>query len=379
MRKFIFIPALLGLLLTGACGHKEYDTENLDPEMTLFENGMMVPIGSVGPFRMELAMKPLGAWMSKTLGLPEDVLSINGETGLLQFTFTSSPIEENMYKLAMKTGDNAEPYTWVPGGLYSSSAFGMVLSLFKIGLANQTVRISALSPFRNTTSIHGDLVLKVPYGSGEHTETISLQDVELPKYAGEKELAFFTLPADCKDNPTVTSSDLTITLPAHFGDQVYEGGIFKVNSRNSANLMVNPGFEISLPLSLDVNLPLGQFNLKEAKVEVELESTIPIQIGLSELQAKDEEGVQDENIEIISDVLIKGGKPETPASSTIILNIKTLDGTAIPDIKKMGVKIQAKAVEGCENVLLAGDQGVKVKKSHIIISGGITLFSHEQK
>lgn len=73
MKRLNWIPGLLLLSLLGCQGHMEYDTERLDPEVTLFEKGLVVPVGSAGPFSMELALEPIVNF----LGNPRFALAVN--------------------------------------------------------------------------------------------------------------------------------------------------------------------------------------------------------------------------------------------------------------------------------------------------------------
>ena len=71
MKKLNLIPGLLLLALAcaGCQGHKEYDIDQVNLQMTLFEDGLVVPVGSAGPFTAELALKPIDSFLTKLDGL----------------------------------------------------------------------------------------------------------------------------------------------------------------------------------------------------------------------------------------------------------------------------------------------------------------------
>lgn len=375
MKKLNLIPGLLLLALAcaGCQGHKEYDIDQVNLQMTLFEDGLVVPVGSAGPFTAELALKPIDSFLT-TLGLPEGVLKID-DKGLLQLDMTSHLEEFNLYQVALETGDKDEPYAWEPGYVAGSPLMGMLMPMIGFYLMDQTYQVTASSRLRNEVPVNGHITVS----SDElFTKEFNIENVAIPRYGDPKELAQFSLPDICKSSSArVTFSDLKVTLPAHFGDRISGDGMFRFSVVHKAHMAIDPKFALNLDIPLNVNIPLAQFSLSEVTVGVELESTVPMQIVIERLQAKDEKGEVLENLEITSDIQIAAGSPASPVSSAISLHIKSLDESPIPDINNLLVSFVGKGTENFSDVLLASNQGVSVKHASITISGGVTLFSHE--
>ena len=84
-----------------------------------------------------------------------------------------------------------------------------------------------------------------------------------------------------------------------------------------------------------------------------------------------------ENLSITTEGILAGGSEESPATSSLMLHIKSLDGQPIPDITSLLLSGRLEAVPGLENVLLSFNQGIYLKHSSIKVVGGINLFGHE--
>ena len=143
---------------------------------------------------------------------------------------------------------------------------------------------------------------------------------------------------------------------------------------HQSNVSVGPDFDMDLPtITIPVNLNLGAVGFSDAQVTLELESTLPIRVTILEMSVPDQE-----NLSISAEGVLEGGSPEAPASSTLTLNVKTLDGRPIPNISSLVVSANIAAVPGLEDVILSVRQGLYLKHSSMKVTGGITLFGHEE-
>ena len=376
----MYVPMLGLLLLAGACQtNMEYDISNglLDKEVTLFENELVVPVGSAGPFCLDLLIGQLSSFLAD-LGLPKDIVSV-GEDGNLLMKAGVNVYDENFYRLAIRNGDNDEPYIWEPGDEDMSPALSTLLPMVGVTLHNQSFILEASSPLRTAVPMSGKITLKC--SSGEETsfqKEVVLQDFSLPRSGESVVLAEFQVPEAYTDHDTkILLIEPKVTLPEHFGKQVSGEGNFSCILTQKVNISLGDKFSLPLPLDLKVNLPLSKAHLRAATVTMALENTLPLNLEVQQVNALDADGKEVSNIEIVPDIRLAGGSVGAPSTSLIALGIKTKDGSEIPDIKRISIKLKASSAPGLGNVLLSAKQGVSVNYSTIKINGGITLFRNE--
>ena len=375
IKRFLWvIPLLLLLLATGCSKSRIYDVENgVDPEVTLFEKSLVVPVGSAGPFTLELARKPLADFLSN-LGLTEEVLSAD-ENGKVLLSMTEEPFEHNLYKLALSMEDNEEPYIWEPDVDGSSPMLSFLCSYLSIYQHNQRLDLYASTGLRDAVPVKGclDVMCMDEDYEVSYMDEVEL-DLTLPSYANEHPLGGFQLPESLTaSTPYVSFSGLEVTLPAHFRRRIVDDGTFSIQMKYGANVSLGEGFGMGLPaITIPANLPLGKIGFNHADINLELESTLPIQLEIEELSVPD-----NENLSITAEGILAGGSEESPATSSLMLHIKSLDGQPIPDITSLLLSGRLEAVPGLENVLLSFNQGIYLKHSSIKVVGGINLFGHE--
>lgn len=371
-KRLLRLTPLLVLLLVAGCNKSRsiYDLDKgVDPEVTLFGKSLVVPVGSAGPFTLELVKQPMGGFLS-SLGLPEETLSAD-ENGLVLFSMTEEVFSENLYQLAMSMEDNGDPYLWEPDLSSYSPMLCFLLSFLSINTHNQRLDLYASSAMMNAVPVLGSLKLVC---RDEEYEVATDVDVKLPSYASESLLGSFQLPESLDAaTPYVSFPGLTATLPAHFRRRIVDDGTFSIQLKYGANISLGEGFSLDLPdIPIPVNLPLGGIGFNHADIKLELESTLPIRITIEKLSVPD-----NENLSIIAEGVLEGGSEQSPATSGLTLHIESRDGEPIPDINSLLLSGELSAVPGMEDIPLSFKQGFYLKHSSIKVVGGINLFGHE--
>lgn len=375
VKRFIWVVLLLLLLAAAGCGKSRiYDVENgVDPEVTLFEKSLVVPVGSAGPFTLELAKQPIGDFLS-TLGFSQDLVTAD-ENNQMQLSLTEDFVTQNLYKLALSMEENEDPYVWEPDVYPCMPALGLLLSYFSILTHRQQINLYVTSALRSAVPVKGSLDVTCLNEDYEPTYMDAMDlDVTLPSNVRHRLLVSYQLPESLTGSvPSVSFSDLEVTLPARYSRRIENEGVFSIQLEYKTNISVGEGFNMVLPeITIPVNLPLGKIGFNHADIKLELESTLPIQITLDKLAVPD-----NENLSITAEGVLEGGSEGSPVTSGLTLHIETLDGQPIPDITSLLVNGTLKAVPGLENVLLSFNQGLYLKHSSIKVIGGINLFGHE--
>ena len=374
-KNCLAVPLLLLILLGGCQRNLEYDlSDGIDSKITLFEKALVLPVGSTGPITLKVAMEPLATRLPQ-LGFPADLLKVDKD-GQLLISYTQEMTNVNFYKFALSLADNAEPYVWKPYGMTATPTMEVMLPMVGIWLHNATVAVTVGAPFSDGIWLDGTVSVVC---KGENEEVAYQDSVKLDRFAvrpydGIVQLASFRLPIVSKGSGTVVSfQDVEALLPAHLGERITGEGIYRIYLTHQANVSVGSRFNMPIPrLEIPVHLPLGAIGFKDAVIGLELENTLPAQVEITELVVPG-----NDNLSITAEGTLAGGSPATPVSSNISLHIKSLDGSPIPDIESLALQLSLSASPGHEQVLLSENQGVRLKHSYVKISGGITLFGHE--
>ena len=381
--KRVQLCLILLLPLVSGCSRQEYDIwEGMNTEMTLFEEEVSAPLGSIGPIT-------LGSFVDK-LGRMEGIGQVLGELlkvaddGLLKLETRGAIFKKNVYEVSAQLNDPGLAQAW-DAGPQSAQVDGMVTLLSYFGLVpvRQQLGISATNPLRVEVPVTSSATYRYT-GEEEHTARIPEMDrFTLPR-RGSVDIVSVSVPESVSGTmSSLDLSHLTFDLPANMLSRIADdtGNLFfSLDYVFSCGLAVGKGFK--LPLSNistgKIGLPMGQFKLKKCQLTLEVESTIPIAVGVDNvrlLRLKENEGdeaVADENIKIVSGFTIGAGSMENPATSNITVSIEALEG-CIPDIGELLLDIQLTGAPGFEKVALTTRQGVQIKSSSAVVSGGITI------
>lgn len=383
------MPAILVSALLCSCnGNLDYDTsKGINTEMTLFQEEISVPIGSIGPLTIGSALDKLntvpgiGSMVSQFIQV--------GEDGYLRMDDKGSILRINAYELEKLAADPSKPFTWNAGYQFASVG-GMVGALAMLGLktVNQHLTITASNPFFEKVPMKckASISCRAADYTTSYTAPIpELSSCQLESANAKQKLATIDIPANITDIvSTVTLEDLTFDLPEKMTSTI---------DKTSNNLLLGLSYEyycrvavgekLNLPIISGpikgVDLPLGQFRLKKCRVTVELVNTLPLSVIVKDvkvLKPVETEGAEaepDSNISITpGEIKIEGGSEEKPATSRLTLEFEAAEGT-IPDIKGLRADITIAGQPGMNAVPLTTKQGLYVKSSSAKLSGGITI------
>lgn len=379
MKHFRFC-LLLFLPLALACSRKAYDvSDGFNTDLTLFENEISVPVGSVGPFTLGLIMDKL----SQIEGIGSLLANYlkTGKDGALYLEDTGNIFSINVYELEKQLPDADTATSWNAGNrsAYIGGVFNM-LGFLGLKVANQHLVITASNPL--WASVQGSC--SPMYKSPDYSAPIDGMDsFSLPE-SKTVELASQTLP-DHLSSPVMSLelANLTLSLPANPVSRIYNNTgnlLFSFDYKYTASLAIGEAFILPLEdISLgDVNLAIGQFGLKQCQLSLELENTLPLQVKINDIvvyqpkASENEEAVVDENIVIASDFTIAGGSLEHPSTTQLNVGIEALEGT-IPDLREVHLNLSLAAQPDLGVVALSTKQGLYVKNASAKLSGGITI------
>lgn len=379
MKHFRFC-LLLFLPLALACSRKAYDiSEGFNPELTLFEDQISVPVGSIGPLTLNLVFNKLG--QTPGIGtLLADYIKI-GDDGYLNMEDSGTILSANVYELERMMPDpgvasscNAGSRSGFIGGLVG------LLDFINLKASRQKFTITATNPLYQNVAATSTSTYN---GSGLSEPIEGLASFTLPR-SSTVELVSQSLP-DSFSSPltSLRMSDVTLSLPANptsVLDDKNKNVFFSFNYKYTGTLAVGEAFSLDLgAISVgDVKLEIGQYKLKKCQLTMELENTLPMQVTIGDIvvykprASKEEEEVADENIVITSGITVAGGSPEHPATTPVTIGIEALEGT-IPDLREIEINLKIAAQPDLGIVPLSATQGLFVKNAKATLSGGITL------
>lgn len=381
--KRVQLCLILLLPLVLACSRQEYDIwEGVNTEMTLFEEEISAPLGSIGPITLGLFVDKLGK-MEGVGELLGELLKV-ADDGLLKLENRDALFKMNAYEVSAQLEDPDQAQAW-DAGYQSAYVGGMVSVLSFVGLipVQQRLEISATNPLRVDVPVTSSAIYSCT-GDEDYSAGIPEMDqFTIPK-RGSVDLVSVSVPESVSGPMTsVDLSHLTFELPANMLSRIADdtGNLFfSLDYVYSCGLAVGNNFKI--PLSNistgKIGLPMGKFKLKKCQFTLEVESTVPIAVSVDNvrlLQPKEneeDEDVADENVQIVSGFTIAAGSMENPATTSVTVSIEALEG-CIPDIGELLLDLKLSGAPGLEKVALNTQQGIQIKSSSAVVSGGITI------
>jgi len=367
------------LLAIAGCSRQEYDISNgVNKEVTLFNEQITVPVGSIGPIQLKEIMK-----LELVTSLVGDNMRI-ADDGVVWLESQSELYSVNGYALAMKAPRLGEPFTYEAGSASnSSSGLAGTLSFLGLGIANQHVTVKVLNPIMDDTAVHGTLkVFCRNWSTYEQTYSASksLEGTTLPSSGNPIVLADFDIPgSDCLGG--VELQGLKLDLPARLENNVRSSNQnFLFTYTHRGNIAVKGSFSIELPFPLNnLNLPVAQYNLHAFDVAMVLSNTLPIDVTIAEITLLNPDGSDNMDVQISGDIHLAAGSLAVPSESNIQLHVQALEGT-VPDIAGLTIKLALQGDPAFESEVLSVNQGISIKSSSVTLSGGITLDlnSHDE-
>ncbi|MBO4756724.1 MAG: hypothetical protein J5519_08200 [Bacteroidales bacterium] len=368
------------LPLVLACGRKEYDiSEGFNKDITLFQEGISVPLGSIGPLTLGSVLDML--FQIEDLGPMLAEYLIEGEDGYMKMVDSDNIFKLNVYEMEKELEDPSVPSVYDAG--YQSGFIGGLagtVGFFGLQALNQQVSFTAINPLRDKVPVS----CTAEYTCSDLTNMITgpidvLESFTIPRSRDIFTVGSFSIPEDVKLPLSYMSlEDVMLSLPSNPTERIYNntGNVFfSLDYDFTCTLGVAESFKFPLvDISVgSVNLEIGKYNLSKCNLTVELENTIPMRIAISNVRALKEDGeTVNTDIQITSDVVIAGGSFDRPATSQMTLAIESASGT-IPDIHGFKVDLELSGEPGLENTAMSARQGFYVKSSSATLSGGITI------
>ena len=376
--KNLFLSLLVLIPLCG-CSHMEYDTfRRLDKEVTLFEEGITVPVGNVGPVTVASLLH--GSDIGKTISQ----FVKEGDDGIFYIESEDVLFNGNVYELALKIPDRTQPYRWEIG-TRSTGIGGMssLLAMFGLCMPHQMLIVQELNPIMAELTLNAKASISCTASdySTSYTQEIDLTDFAVPSYYSARTLVQFDLPENVTDRVSMLElADLTLDLPENVADKVRSGTncSFVLSSTYKGFVAAGSSFTMtqSLPIN-NLNVEIGKFKLRQCQVSFDLENSLPFDVTLDSVKFLDKDGKVDPDIVFSSGVKIAGGTIEAPVTTPVTLEVKATDGS-IPDITGVEITVTIKAPEGKSNVPLSSRMGLAIKSATATLHGGITLFGNEK-
>ena len=391
MKKVLLASLLICIFLAIAgCSRKEYDiSENFNKEITLFPNEISVPIGSFGPITIGSTLDGLSV-VPGIGGLVAEYIKVD-ENGDLMLESSGDIFRSSVYEIEKVIGDISSDKRW-ESGYQSGFVGGMAGALGFLGLkvTNQKLTISTLNPLWADVHASCDATYGCMGTDGAFSGQIPALDNVNMVNSKEEQVVAIDIPSNVTSPLTsISFANLTMDLPANFVSKLNnsKGNLFFAFTFNY-KCGIATGETLNIPAkdisTGRINLPIGQFKLKKCQIQIEVENTIPLAVTANNIrvlfprESKEEEAVVDENIVIDADITLAGGSIENPATTKVTLSIEALKGT-IPDIPELLLNLNFAAQPGMGNVPLSAKQGIYVKSSSAVLTGGITLGGNGQK
>lgn len=360
-----------------SCSDPRYDlSDGINKDITLFEEEISVPIGSIGPITVEstLLKSSLGQTFSEFITVADD--------GSLLMESDNEIYTVNVHRIESEQDDPSIAFTYQAGD-QSTGVYGMAYLLGMIGLQclEQHLDFYATNPLKVNVPIRTNLAVTcynqdyVPVYDSAEDFSDNLTKRQPDPYV------FYSvdLPADVRDVPAyIGLNGLELDLPANPVSKIYDdtmSDVFKFFCRHSCKIGVSDNFSFPQEFTIeDAGLEIGKFNLSKCDFSVVLENTLPLSVKIdSVVVLKDTpEQESDYNITVSAPVVIAGGSPDKPGITDLKLQIAAKEGT-IPDIHGLKIGLEATSQTGCDGVPLQGTQGIFIQSSSAKISGGITI------
>jgi hypothetical protein len=371
------LACALACCVLPSCSDKRYDIdEGFNKEFTLFEEEIVVPVGSIGPVTVGYLLQNL------SLGGGFEELFKVDEDGEIRMHSESVIYAVNVFRLEQEAGDVSQDFTFSPGD-NSGYPGGVVSLLGMLGLhcLGQQIEFTATNPLWKQVPVRAQVevsCLDKNYETSFQTQGTIDQTLR-SNTRTPATLLGIDLPAEIRDPvQSVALNGLELDLPANPTGNLYEENEFDVFSfglRYTYRIGVGEGFHIPLSLRVkDARLPIGKYKLHQCEASLELENTLPVSVTVNSVKVlrDTEEQEVDENIVITGGITVGAGSPQKPSVNTLKLEVQALEGT-IPDIHGLEIDLEVNGAPGFEDVALSSAQGLSIKSSSARLRGGFTI------
>jgi len=369
-----------------ACSDERYDlSDGINKDITLFEEEISVPVGSIGPITVEstLLKSSLGETFAEFITVDDD--------GILLIESDNDLYSVNVHRIEAEQDDVSSAFTYEAGD-QSTGVYGIAYLLGMLGLQclEQHMDFYASNPLKVDVPVRTNLVLTCYNQDYEpvYDSSAALSDNLKKRQSDPYVIYSVDLPADVRDVPEYIGFEaLELDMPANPVSRISDdtrSDIFKFYCRHSCKIGVSDNFSFPQEVNIeDAGLEIGQYKLSKCDLSIVLENTLPLSVKIDSIRVlkpvpavgegeEEPEPECDDNIVISAPIVIAGGSPENPGVTELKLQIAAKEGT-IPDIHGLRIGLEATSQTGCDGVPLAGTQGIYIQSSSAKISGGITI------
>ena len=372
---------LLLLPLIASCGNMDYDISGgVDREVTLFGDQVSIPLGDIGPVTLKSLIGGEGVLDAVKAYVRED------EEGYLVVQDQSSFYTNFIALMAYMAPDQTVPLDFPLGEMSGNlSTSADVFEGLGFTLSPQVFSLRASNPLSEGIAISGSMQLQSLPSAESPAETLASRELSravVEAGATEAEIATVELTGG-KPISSYLFQNLFLHLPASFLLKDPQSGMSTVSLsyQYKSFLALGNDFPGDIPIELnDLDLPLGQYRVKEARICTEVSSEIPVTFELSSVDVfvkqTDAEGnvstVEYEDVSITPGLRINSGCSGSPVVSPLEIVIKAGQGT-IPDIAGLRLNLAVKAPTGEGDKRLGMDQKVYFNHIRATVAGGITI------
>jgi len=369
------------MLLT-ACADMNYDTTDgrLDKEITLFNDQVSVPVGDIGPLSLGILIDKAGYRESIQSFVKEDsdgylVLEKEGDVYNNVTMFMAATIADPTKPADFSVAD-------FKGNIETMSS---LVTMLGIAIPRQSFSLTATNPLTDEIGISGKVSLLAEAKGDLPAGAVVTQEFSQKKVAaGANKAVFFEIDSD-SDRPFTQYevSNLQIHLPASLSEKDPLSGmsVLTLGYIYKAYLALGDGFSFPLSHDLDnLNVPLGQFRVKEATIRTEVSSELPMALTIDKLEVLvekvDEDGKKSveplEDIVVSTPISIAPGSTGNPVISPLEIEIRSITGT-IPDITAIRLEATIQNPTDIADKRLGMNQKVYFNNLRATVSGGITI------
>ena len=379
---------LLFFLVLGAlwsCENKDYDvSEGIDSEITLFSDQVSLPVGSIGP----ITPKQFWDTESDILDMIKEYIT-EDEEGYLVVQEDISTDPQYALLLASTLPDQLAPAD-IPFADFQGSVEEKtyMVTMFALAPSRQVITLTAANPLTEDIAFSGKMSVTSLEGDEDPSETLFSQDfshVTVPAGAEAAEILRLDR-SDWKPVSGLNLENLVLHLPASFLTKDPTGGLgaFSFAYHFKSYISLEDDFPMGIPVELnDLNLELAKYNVKEARIRVEVSNEIPVTLELESVEVcvneTDDKGkvsaVPTDKVSVTQGLSIAAGSTGKPTVTPLEIVIKAEDGTTIPDISALNLSLLVKAPVGVADTRLAVTQRVYFNNIRATVSGGITFQS----
>lgn len=376
MRHLKSSLALLLVLALPACRHSEYDvSRGIDKEITLFSDQVSLPLGDIGPLTPKSLLGN---------GLPDMIKSFiqEDEQGYLVCQATGPLSSNYVAMISMGLPDPSSPADFsIPDYTGEIDTNAGILAAMGFGASPQIFTLQANNPLTEGIAVSGKLTIL----GGEDQPLATEEFSKVPVEASTSNEVFRLEKTDEEAFEKFKLENTILHLPASIKEKDPMGGSgsFSLDYQYKAYIYLSADFP--MPLSFDVNLnaPLGRFQVKEARICTEVSNEIPLSLEVSSVmilvKQLDEEGKESlvpyEDVSVTPGLTVASGCSGNPVISPLEMVIKAKEGTTIPDIAGLQLELKLLAPTGVADKRINLNQSVSFNNLRATVSGGITIPS----